>query len=286
MSQPSEVSDQPASVAEAALVDAAPNTSTSSSSAAPVGEADAVIRLEKASVAYEIMRERIGTFKEVAVRMLQGKLRRPHEHFWALDAVDLTIRRGESLGVIGPNGAGKSTMLKLVARVLRPTLGRVWVRGRVAPLLELGAGFHPELTGRENVFLNGAVLGFSRRQMQAKLPRIVEFAELQDFIDAPLRTYSTGMSARLGFAIATDVEPDILVIDEILSVGDEAFRRKSEARMRAFRESGCTILFVSHALESVIDICQRAAWIEHGRLRAVGPSAEVVAAYRAEVGGA
>ena len=180
--------------------------------------------------------ERIGTFKEYMIRWLQGKVQ--HSTFWALRDLDLTIQRGEVFGLIGQNGAGKSTLLKIIARVLRPSRGRVWVRGRVAPLLEVGAGFHPELTGRENIYLNGAMLGFSRAEMDAKFKDIVDFAELWDFIDAPLRTYSSGMWARLGFAVATDVDPDILIVDEILSVGDEAFQRKSAERIDTFRERG------------------------------------------------
>jgi ABC-type polysaccharide/polyol phosphate transport system ATPase subunit len=197
-----------------------------------------------------------------------------------LKGVDLQIYRGEVFGLIGPNGAGKSTLLKLVARVLRPTEGRVIVRGQVAPLLEFGAGFHPELTGRENVFLNGALLGFKRREMEEKFDRIVDFAELWDFIDAPMRTYSSGMWARLGFAVATDIQPDILIVDEVLAVGDEAFQRKSSARMQDFRDHGATILLVSHNMDTIEAMCHRAAWIHHGEVRAVGEAGETIRAYR------
>jgi ABC-type polysaccharide/polyol phosphate transport system ATPase subunit len=183
-------------------------------------------------------------------------------------------------GIIGANGAGKSTLLKVISRVMRPTEGRVRVYGRVVPLLELGAGFHPELTGRENIFLNGAILGFTRREMEAKFQRIVEFSELQDFIDAPLRTYSSGMWARLGFAVAIDTEPDILILDEILSVGDEAFQRKCVARIEELRQHGVTILLVTHNTELVASMCSRAAWLDHGRLQLVGEAAVVAQAYR------
>jgi ABC-type polysaccharide/polyol phosphate transport system ATPase subunit len=200
--------------------------------------------------------------------------------FWALEDINLNVSKGEVFGLIGPNGAGKSTLLKLVARVLRPTRGRVFVKGRVAPLLEFGAGFHPDLTGRENIFLNGALLGFSYEEMREKFNRIVDFAELWDFIEVPMRNYSTGMWARLGFAVATDVEPDILIVDEVLSVGDEAFQRKSFARMEKFRELGATILFVSHSMDAIAGICHQAAWLEHGHVQAVGEVGEVIQAYR------
>jgi len=175
---------------------------------------DIVIALENVSVCYRIPKERIGTFKEYAIRRIQGKI--SHHVFWALQDINLQISAGEMVGLIGQNGAGKSTLLKLIARVLRPKNGRVWVKGLVVPLLELGAGFHPELTGRENIYLNGAMLGFTRRQMDEKCSRIIQFSELEEFIDAPLRTYSTGMAARLGFALATDTKPEILILDEIL----------------------------------------------------------------------
>lgn len=237
-----------------------------------------IIRLENVGVCYRVPSERIWSFKEYAIRWLQRRI--TSREFWALKEVTFSIYRGETFGLIGANGAGKSTLLKVVARVIRPTIGRVVVVGNVAPLLEFGAGFHPDLTGRENIYLNGAILGFSRKEMDAKLKRIVDFAELWDFIDAPIRTYSSGMSARLGFAIATDIEPDILLIDEVFSVGDEVFRRKSEARMREFRERGTTIMFVSHSMESIQELCHRAAWIHHGRVEAVGAPEEVIRAYR------
>jgi lipopolysaccharide transport system ATP-binding protein len=167
-----------------------------------------------------------------------------------------------------------------VARVLKPNIGRIVVRGYVAPLLEFGAGFHPELTGRENVYLNGALLGFTRKEMEGKFDRIVDFAELWDFIDAPMRTYSSGMWARLGFAVATDVKPDILIVDEVLSVGDESFQRKSAARMQEFRDLGATILFVSHNMPTIEEMCHLAAWLDHGRLMEVGEPKKVIQAYR------
>lgn len=237
-----------------------------------------VITLEHVGVRYRVASERIFTFKEYLIRWIQRKVQL--NDFWALKDVNLTIQRGEALGLIGPNGAGKSTMLKLIARVLKPTTGRVLVIGKVAPLLEYGAGFHPDLTGRENVFLNGALLGFTREEMNDKFNRIVDFAELWDFIDVPLRNYSSGMWARLGFAVATDVEPDILIVDEVLSVGDEAFQRKSLARMEEFRSRGATILLVSHDMDTITEMCQQAVWLEHGAIQGRGEVTGVIAAYR------
>jgi lipopolysaccharide transport system ATP-binding protein len=238
---------------------------------------EVAIRLENISVRYHVPHERYATLKEHTIRWLQRRLR--YDDFWALRDVSMTLRRGEVVGIIGSNGAGKSTLLKVIGRVLRPTRGRVVICGRTAPLLEFGAGFHPELTGRENVFLNGAILGFSHAQMQAKFDRIVSFAELGDFIDAPLRTYSSGMIARLGFAVATDVEPDVLIIDEVLSVGDAAFQQKSAERIQGFRAMGATILLVSHDLALVESMCDRAVWLEHGRVVADGTANSVVHQY-------
>lgn len=238
-----------------------------------------VIQLEKVGVRYRIASERVATFKEYLIRRFQGQIKLGD--FWALRDVDLNIHKGEMLGLIGPNGAGKSTLLKLIARVMRPTKGRVLVKGMVAPLLEFGAGFHPDLTGRENIFLNGALLGFTNDEMQEKFDRIVDFAELWEFIDVPVRNYSSGMAARLGFAVATDIDPDILILDEVLSVGDEAFQRKSLARMKGFRLQGATIILVSHNMETILEMCQRAVWLEHGQVKMVGTSGEVVGAYQA-----
>jgi ABC-2 type transport system ATP-binding protein/lipopolysaccharide transport system ATP-binding protein len=248
----------------------------------PQPAAAPAVRLDGASVRYRLPRESVPSLKEYAVRWLRGHLR--YDELWALRDVTLEVYRGESFGIIGHNGAGKSTLLKLIARVLRPTGGRVRVWGRVAPLLELGAGFDYELTGRENVFLNGTVLGYSRSDVARRFDRIVEFAGVREFIDLPLRTWSTGMVARLGFAVATDVDPDILIIDEVLAVGDAEFQARSKERMESLFQKGQTILMVSHNLAAIAQACQRAAWLDHGRLRAVGPAAEVVQQYQEAVG--
>ncbi len=243
-------------------------------------ETDPIIILEDVAVRYRVPTERIGTFKEFAIRVIQRKV--SFRHFWALGGIDLTVYKGEVFGLIGNNGAGKSTTLKVISRVLRPTKGRVRVYGKIAPLLELGAGFHPELTGRENIYLNGALLGYSRQEMDKVFQNIVEFSELGEFIDAPIRTYSSGMYARLGFSVATAHQPEILILDEILSVGDESFQAKCRERMRQFRENGATILMVSHGLAAMSEMCNRVGWIDHGKLRIVGKPDEVIAAYRQE----
>ena len=237
-----------------------------------------VIRLENVSVRYRVPRERIPSLKEFAIRWLRRQL--VYHDFWALRNVSLDVQPGEVFGLIGPNGAGKSTLLKVVARVLRPTTGRVRVRGRVAPLLELGAGFDMELTGRENVFLNGAILGYSRADIAQRFDRIVEFAGVRDFVDAPLRTYSSGMTVRLGFAVATDVQPEVLIVDEVLAVGDAEFQRKSAARIEEFRSAGTTILIVTHSMAVVVGMCSRVALLEHGQVLALGATKDVVQAYQ------
>jgi ABC-type polysaccharide/polyol phosphate transport system ATPase subunit len=238
----------------------------------------AVIRLEDVSVRYRAPEERLRTFKEYAIRRLQRRVR--FKDFYALSHIDLEVYPGEILGIIGRNGAGKSTMLKVISRVLVPTQGRVYLRGRISPLLELAAGFHPELTGRENVMLNGTLLGHSIQEIDDRFDGIVSFSELGDFMEAPVRTYSSGMASRLGFAVATAWLPEILLVDEVLSVGDEAFRHKCQARMLEFRESGTTVVMVSHDLIAVGELCGRVAWLERGRIRMMGSAADVIAAYK------
>jgi ABC-2 type transport system ATP-binding protein len=240
--------------------------------------AEAVIRLEHASVRYRLPSDRIPSIKDYGIRWMKGDI--TFNDHWALRDVSLEVRRGETLGIVGPNGAGKSTLLKLVARVLRPTSGRVWVKGLVAPLLELGAGFDHELTGRENVFLSGTTLGYRLTDLVQRFDRIVDFAGIRDFIDLPLRTYSTGMVARLGFAVATDAQPAILLLDEILAVGDAGFQKKSAERLQRLKRHGDAVIMVSHSLASIVPYCDRVAWLDRGQVRAIGPAAEIVERYR------
>ena len=243
---------------------------------------DLVIDVRNVSVRYTVPHERIPTLKEFAVRWLRGRVE--WREFQALSDVSLLLERGESVGIVGRNGAGKTTLLKVIARVLRPRVGTVRTRGRVVPLLELGAGFDPELSGRENIFLNGAMLGHNSRYMAERFDEIVAFAELENFIDAPLRTYSTGMVARLGFSIATDVEPDVLLIDEVLSVGDIGFQHKCTERLDRFRQQGVKFVLVSHSMETVAKLCARAVWIESGRVVHDGPARDVATAFGVAAG--
>jgi ABC-2 type transport system ATP-binding protein/lipopolysaccharide transport system ATP-binding protein len=237
-----------------------------------------IIRLENVSVEYRIPSERIGTLKEYVIRWVQRKVKQ--KKFLALKNVFIEINQGEVFGVIGHNGAGKSTMLKLFARVLPPSIGRIEIFGSVSPLLELGAGFHHELSGRENIFLNGAILGFSREEMRTKFDSIVNFSGLTDFIDAPIRTYSSGMWARLGFAVATATRPDLLLVDEILAVGDEEFQKKCFDRIEEFRQDGTTIVIVAHSMQVIKDRCTRVCWLDHGELKYIGDPEEAISQYR------
>ncbi len=233
-------------------------------------------------------RNELTTIKSEVVRILKGqrKVIEPATHIEALKGVSLTVPRGATMGIVGRNGSGKSTLLKLVTGIYSPTSGSIQVNGRISALLELGAGFHPDFTGRENILINGIILGMSRAEVKSRVDQIIEFAELGDFIDEPVRTYSSGMFMRLAFAVATHVDPDILIIDEILSVGDEHFGRKSSAKMNEFRQSGKTILFVTHDLGRIETWCDSAVWIDGGRTRMVGDPRQVVAAYRQAVSAA
>ncbi len=231
--------------------------------------------LDDVSKAFRVFSERNQSIKQALLRRKRGK----YDDFWALRDVSLSVKEGTTFGIIGSNGSGKSTTLKLLAQILVPDQGSVKVEGRVSALLELGAGFHPDLTGRENVFLNGAILGLSRKTLNSRLEDIVEFAGLGTFIDNPVKTYSSGMYARLGFAVAVNVDPDILLIDEVLAVGDESFQRKCAERIGELRSGGRTVVLVSHSLGSIQAMCDSAAWIDQGELRAIGPAAEIVDQY-------
>ena len=236
------------------------------------------LALENVSVEYFLPNEKIATLKEYAIRFVQRKIH--YNTFMALKNLSLSVQKGQIFGVLGRNGAGKSTLLKVISRVLEPTEGRVWIQGKVYPLLQLGAGFHPELTGIENIYLNASLLGHTREEVDQKLDSIADFAEIGDFIHAPLRTYSSGMMARLGFSVATAWIPDVLILDEILSVGDAAFVWKCSNRIEEFRNSGATILLVSHSIDMVKDMCQRAALLDHGQLIAIGDAIDIAEEYR------
>lgn len=238
------------------------------------------VRLDDVGVRYRVALERGLSLKELVVRR-RGQRVLEYE---ALSGIHLEVRRGETVGIIGRNGAGKTTLLKLIARVLTPTSGRIRVRGTVAPLLDLFGALHPDLTGVENVYLTGAVLGLSRRNMRTRIDAIADFAGIGEFINAPLRTYSTGMMVRLAFATLTSVEADILLIDEALAVGDASFHEKSTARINAFRNSGATSVIVSHDVHHLAAICDRIAWLDRGRVVEVGESADVVQRYLAHQG--
>ena len=243
---------------------------------------DLSIRLAGVSLCYRLAKQRIPSLKEYTIHFLRGAL--SYEKLWALRDVDLTVRRGESLGIIGRNGAGKSTLLKVISRVLKPTCGTASINGTLAPILELGSGFDYELTGLENVYLNGLLLGHTRREIEESIDEIIDFSGLGDFIRSPLRNYSSGMQARLGFAIATAWVPDILILDEVLAVGDVTCTDKCETRLRRFHDAGSTLLLVSHSPKSILDNCTRSIWLDDGRIRADGDAKEVVKLYLREHG--
>ncbi|PDW04060.1 ABC transporter ATP-binding protein [Candidatus Viridilinea mediisalina] len=240
-----------------------------------------VIQFNNVSKRFILHQEQRKTIQERVIGLVQR--RPPGEEFWALRDVSFSIKPGQSLGLVGHNGAGKSTALKLLTRILEPTSGTVSTKGRIAALLELGSGFHPELSGRENVYLYGSLMGLGKRDMDRRMEGIVDFADIGAFIDTEIKHYSSGMYTRLAFAVATAVDPDILITDEVLAVGDEAFQRKCMERIYSFRRAGKTIIFVSHALEVVRALCDVAVWLDHGEQRAEGPSGQVIDAYLAEV---
>ena len=239
-----------------------------------------VVRIENVSFRYRHHRQRFRSLKEYAIRRIQGQVR--VADVWAVRNVDVSVLQGEVFGIVGRNGAGKSTLLRLIAGVLRPKTGRVVVRGwPVSPLLEIGAGFHPDLTGRENVYLNATLLGHAKREVDDRYDSIVEFAELGDVMDEPLRTYSSGMIVRLGFSVATAWDPNVLLVDEALAVGDEAFQKKCWARIQEFRLQLATVILVSHDMSYVLSTCQRVAWLDDGIVRFVGEPKAAVHSYLA-----
>ncbi|PKL66242.1 MAG: teichoic acid ABC transporter ATP-binding protein [Methanobacteriales archaeon HGW-Methanobacteriales-1] len=226
---------------------------------------------------FNLSQEKIDNIKEYFIKMVKRELM--FQEFWALKDVSFEIEQGDRVGVVGLNGAGKSTLLKIISGVMKPTEGNVDIKGKLVPLLELGAGFDSNYTGRENIYLNGAILGYTKEFLEEKYDEIVDFAEIKDFMDVPIKNFSSGMKARLGFSIATVVEPEILVLDEVLSVGDAKFRKKSEARIMELFDNGITVLFVSHSITQVKRLCNKAIWLEKGKIVMQGDAEEVCNAY-------
>lgn len=242
---------------------------------------DKIITVENVSMHFRMDKNKTTSLKEWVVSHLKGQ--QQYEEFHALNSVSFHVERGEIVGIIGRNGAGKSTLLKVISGIYKPTAGRVVTAGRVAPMLELGSGFDPELSGHDNIFLNGAILGFSEEFLKSKYEDIVAFSELGEFINMPIKTYSSGMLARLAFSVATIIEPEILIVDEILSVGDAAFQDKSRARMMELMQGGTTVLFVSHSMEQIREMCSRVIWLEHGSIRHQGDTQETCDMYMQEM---
>ena len=228
---------------------------------------------------FRLERDKPRAFQDLFISLAQRRKNRKANEFWALRDVSFDVQRGETLGIIGSNGSGKSTTLKLISRIISPTAGTVRVNGRVTALLELGAGFHPELSGRDNIFMNGTVMGLSRKEIEYKVDSIIEFAELEDFIDVPVKNYSSGMYARLGFSVSVHLDPDILLIDEVLSVGDQSFQQKCNERMLNLRKKGVTILLVSHDIDAIWRLCSRAVWLDHGAMKLEGAASKVTDSY-------
>lgn len=241
-------------------------------------KSNVAVKVKNVGMRFNLNQERVDNLKEFMIKFIRRDLK--YNEFWALKDIDFEIKKGERLGVLGLNGSGKSTLLKVVSGVLKPSSGSVQTKGVVAPLLELGAGFNAEYTGRENIYLYGAVLGYTKEFLDEKFDEIVDFSGLGEFIEVPIKNYSSGMKARLGFSIATVVEPDILILDEVLSVGDKKFRRKSEKKIMSMFDQGVTVLFVSHSLEQVCRLCDRAIILDSGRLVAKGPVDKVARIYK------
>ena len=244
--------------------------------------AENMIEVENVTMKFKMSDEPLNSLKEIFTIAVKGKLK--FNEFLALDHVSFSLEKGKTLGLIGKNGAGKSTTLKLISGILKPTEGIIRTYGNIVPMLELGAGFDLELTGKENIYLNGAILGYSKEYLESKYDEIVSFAEIQDFIDMPIRNYSSGMMARLAFSIASVVQPEILIVDEILAVGDVAFQEKSFNRMKELMSGGATVLFVSHDLEKIEEMCDKVIWLERGKVIMFGDTDEVCSAYRKATG--
>jgi lipopolysaccharide transport system ATP-binding protein len=241
------------------------------------------IRFDGVSKRFTLHHERPRSMQELLLHALQSRRQSSKEEYWALREVSFAVEQGETVGIIGANGAGKSTVLKLISRIIEPTSGKIEVEGRIGALLELGAGFHPDLTGRENIYLNGSILGLSQKEIDRQIDEIIGFAEIERFIDVPVRHYSSGMLVRLGFSVAVHTRPDILLVDEVLAVGDAAFREKCMDRIAEFRRGECTIVLVSHDLDSVQELCSQVAWLENGQIQLMGEAQRVISSYAARV---
>ena len=236
-----------------------------------------IVSVKNISLKFKMEQNRANSLKETCVRWLKRDLK--SEDFWALTDVSFDVEKGDVIGIIGHNGAGKSTLLKVISGIMKPTKGTIEAHGNIVPMLELGSGFDMELSGRENIYLNGAILGYSEEFLNEKYDEIVTFSELGNFIEAPLRTYSSGMLARLAFSVACIVEPEILIVDEILSVGDADFQEKSRARMMDLMTGGTTVFFVSHSLKQIREMCNKVVWLEHGKIQVVGKTGEICDKY-------
>lgn len=241
-----------------------------------------IIELKDVSMRFNMSKERVDSIKEYIIRLAKHQLQ--FEEFFALKNINLDIKKGEVVGIVGLNGSGKSTMLKVISGILRPSTGSVAVKGSISPLIELGAGFDFDLTARENVFLNGSVLGFSKQMMTEKMDEIIDFAELRDFMDVAIKNFSSGMVARLGFSIATITKPDILIVDEILSVGDFLFQQKCEERIADMMSGGTTVIIVSHSLDQIERLCSRVVWLSKGNILMDGPTEEICKIYKEKAG--
>lgn len=240
-----------------------------------------IIEIKNVEMHFNMSKEKIDNLKEYFIKLAKRKLM--YEDFTALDNVSLEIKKGDVLGIVGHNGSGKSTLLKIISGILKPTSGTIKINGSIAPLIELGAGFDMDLTARENIYLNGSILGFSNQMIREKFDDIVDFSELRTFLDVPMKNYSSGMVARIGFAVATMIKPDILIVDEILSVGDFLFQQKCEQRINSLMQGGTTVLIVSHALEQIRRLCNKVVWLDKGKIKMFGETKTVCDAYETNV---
>ena len=238
-----------------------------------------MIILKNVSMKFNLGVEKDNSLKMIFINLFTPRKKKKKDYFWALKDIDFRINKGDVVGIIGANGAGKSTLLKVVSGVYKPTTGTVEVNGKISPMIELGAGFDPELTARENIYLNGAILGYSKEFLEEKFEEIVEFSELREFLDVPIKNFSSGMVAKLAFSISTIVDPEVLIVDEILSVGDIKFQEKSKNKMMSMIEGGTTVLYVSHSIDSIKELCSKVIWLDHGKIVKMGDAKEICREY-------